>query len=142
MLRSLVLLTLPMTAIAADPTPQIRHEVQQLAERAGPGLLVVKVHADWCAGCRALGDIRQTLQPQLEGVSAEYLTFDVTGSEERARQQARALGIEPIFEHNRGRVGVVLVIDPATQTVLETFAAKDGAEHMRAGIRQLAARRG
>lgn len=137
MLRWIVLLTLPTAALAADPTPQIRASAGQAAPTAAPRLIVVQVHADWCAGCRRLGDLRAVLGPELADLPVQILRLDLTddASEARARVQARAAGVEAAFEDNRGRTGVVLLVDPTTGAVLSLFTALDGAEKVAAAVR-------
>ncbi len=131
-LPALMLMTL---GFAAEPTPAA--QIPSAASVQAPALYVVKMHADWCPGCRILGDLRETVAPHVEGLPVRFVTLDLTDrrSTERALVKARVMGLEEVWLRNQGRTGVVLLIEPGQDEVAEMFTARDSAEKIAEAIR-------
>ena len=103
--------------------------------QGGPDLYVVKVHADWCGSCKALAPILDEVRQAAADESVLFLTLDVTDAAltAQARLLSAALEIEEIFKANN-KTGLVLLVDPAENTLLELLTRKNSAAEMTARI--------
>ena len=104
--------------------------------QGGPNLYVVKVHADWCGSCKALAPILDEVRQAVAAESVLFLTLDVTDAAltAQARLLAAALDIEEIFKANN-KTGLVLLVDPEDDTLLEVLTRKNPAADMTARIK-------
>lgn len=78
-------------------------------------LYAVSFFADWCPVCKAIGPSVMQLQADLKGKPVEFVKFDFTNDETKAktRQLAKDLGLEKILEENNG-TGFVILVNPKT----------------------------
>ena len=102
----------------------------------GPALYVVKVHADWCGACTALIPVLDEVRTSVADKPVLFLELDVTDAKRtsQSRLLAAALGIEASFKANN-RTGLVLLIDPAKKSVVETLTRKNPADEMTGKIK-------
>ncbi|MFT4977641.1 MAG: hypothetical protein ACI8S6_003548, partial [Myxococcota bacterium] len=116
MKRALLMWALMVSAPRALADEAVAAAVEQGAE-----LWVVKVHADWCDGCRLLGDVEARLRPRLGDAAVRFILFDLTNRQTKGvtEAQARALGLDDVLARNQGRIGTVLLVDPQTREVVE-----------------------
>ncbi len=100
-----------------------------------PDLYVVKVHADWCGSCKALAPILDEVRGAVGEESVLFLKLDVTDAAltSQSRLLAAALDIEEIFKANN-KTGLVLLVDPAGNTLLEVLTGENSAAEMTAKI--------
>ena len=96
-----------------------------------PALYVVKVHADWCGSCKALTPVLEEVRESLADEPVLFLELDVTDEARtaQARLLTAALGIEDHLKANN-KTGLVLLIDPGDNALLETLTRKNSADEM------------
>lgn len=96
-----------------------------------PALYVVKVHADWCGSCKALAPVLEEVRESLVDEPVLFLELDVTDEARtaQARLLTAALGIEDHLKANN-KTGLVLLIDPGDNALLETLTRKNSADEM------------
>lgn len=90
-------------------------------QAAGPEVIAIKFHADWCGYCKAMGDIFDELQAKFDQEPVLYLTFDQTREHHTRQSQylVHALGLEDVWAEYGGKTGFVLLIDGQTGEVIE-----------------------
>jgi len=73
---------------------------------------VVKIHADWCASCRASESIWDRIKSDRQD-EASTVTLDVSDRVAYTESQAAAerLGISEFFQEYRTRTGTIAVLD-------------------------------
>jgi len=106
------------------------------ADDPGPRWLLTKVHADWCAGCRALGPVAPMVPEGARACGLRATTWDVTGTSQtrRSRSRAAALGLEEVFDTEHLRTGIVLLVDLRDHEVAARWTVKDGVDGIRTGV--------
>ncbi len=89
--------------------------------------VVVRIHADWCAACKATQATIDALT-QGYGDKITFVEFDVTNGKTAAAAQARAqeLGLAKFYDASKAATSTVAVIDPKDGKVYATFY-NDGA---------------
>jgi thiol-disulfide isomerase/thioredoxin len=104
--------------------------------QGAPALYVVKVHADWCGACTALAPVLNEVRTAVADKPVLFVELDVTDAARTAQSRllAAALGIEEHLKANN-RTGLVLLIDSANNTVVETLTRKNPAEEMTGKIK-------
>ena len=77
---------------------------------------VVKIHADWCASCKASKSTWAQVQSELS-TQATLVTLDVTDrvAFQESRLQAERLGISEFFQQYRSKTGTIAVLDCRTR---------------------------
>ena len=103
----------------------------QVDGEGSPALYVVKVHADWCGSCKALAPVLEEVRESLADEPVLFLELDVTDEARtaQARLLTAALGIEDHLKANN-KTGLVLLIDPGDNALLETLTRKNSADEM------------
>lgn len=103
----------------------------QVDGEGSPALYVVKVHADWCGSCKALSPVLEEVRESLADEPVLFLELDVTDEAHtaQARLLTAALGIEDHLKANN-KTGLVLLIDPGDNALLETLTRKNSADEM------------
>ena len=83
-----------------------------LAAAESPKLIVAKFHADWCASCKAMGEVEKDLENKFDGKSVLFVTFDRTNnsSSHQSELLASGLGLAEVYKANQG-TGFLLVLD-------------------------------
>lgn len=91
---------------------------------AGPDLLAVKFHADWCGSCKKMGTVFEDLRNKYDGRSVLFVTLDLTNGTTRTQAEylASALGFGQTFAENPG-TGYILLLDGASRTQLAKLTA-------------------
>ena len=90
--------------------------------------VVARIHADWCAACKAT-------EATLDGIKQAYagrvtfVQFDVTNGKtaEAAQKEAQELGLGKFYDSAKAATSTVAVIDPRDGKVFGTFY-NDGKE--------------
>lgn len=117
-------------ALLLMASPALAGTVQVDGE-GSPALYVVKVHADWCGSCKALTPVLEEVRESLADEPVLFLELDVTDEARtaQARLLTAALGIEDHLKANN-KTGLVLLINPGDNALLETLTRKNSADEM------------
>jgi thiol-disulfide isomerase/thioredoxin len=77
---------------------------------------VVKIHADWCASCKASEATWARVESDLGG-QATVVTLDVTDrvAFQESKLEAERLGISEFFQEFRSKTGTIAVLDCRTR---------------------------
>lgn len=108
-------------AAAEQPADAAAQDADAEEQAAGPEVIAIKFHADWCGYCKAMGDIFDELQAKFDQEPVLYLTFDQTREHHTRQSQylAHALGLEDVWAEYGGRTGFILLIDGQTGEVID-----------------------
>ena len=107
-----------------------------LHERAGAAELdLVLMRADWCAQCRVLGAKLDRVMPTLEGEPLKLVVADLTDIHHPAgRAVLEQEGLGALLESNRGRTGVLYLIDAETGEVYDRVYSRASDDEIRKDI--------
>jgi len=106
------------------------------AEVAGPTIIAVKFHADWCGYCKAMGDVYQEMQAKFDQQPVLWLTLDQTREHDRTQSQylARALNMNEIWAEHGGKTGFILLVNAETGQVVEKLTHEQTLKQMGAKL--------
>ncbi len=125
MTRFRIVLTLLLSLLAAS-------------SHAATKPMAVWFYADWCLNCKIIAPKIAVVQPEFES-RIDFVKLDVTNEERKAatREQAKKLGILPLYMGNKG-TGWLALVDAQGKQVgeLRHFMTED---EMRAELTKLAA---
>lgn len=107
---------------------------EEAAERAA--LIAVKFHADWCGSCKAMGSRFEDLRNKLDTEAVLFVTLDLTtqSSRKQAEYMTAALGLGGHWPTYGGKTGFILLIDPATNEVVEVLTKRHDLKQMVSAI--------
>jgi len=90
---------------------------------AGPKIIAVKFHADWCGYCKAMGDVYEEMQAKFDRQPVLWITLDQTREHDRTQAQylAHAMGMKDIWSEHGGKTGFILLVNAETGQVIETL---------------------
>lgn len=93
-------------------------------------LYALTFHADYCGACKKLKPEVMALQPKLEGKSVEWVKFDFTSNETKAKSKEKAaeLGMADIYKDNQATGFVLLVDAESKETVAKLTSRQTSAE--------------
>lgn len=114
---------IPALAVAQAPAAGTTSE--PVAEDSRP--LIVKVHADWCAKCKAIAPTWTRIEEELSE-DARVVVLDVTDENRaaEAKRLAGELGIAEFFAKFRAKTGTVAIFEPgASEPSKVLIAEKD-----------------
>ncbi len=108
------------------------------ASAAGPKIIAVKFHADWCGYCKAMGPVFEELQAKFDLQPALYVTFDQTREFDRKQSQylANAMGLNQVWAKHGGSTGFILLIDANTKEVVEKLSHEKNLKEMGAALQE------
>ncbi|MBI1390607.1 MAG: hypothetical protein GC154_19425 [bacterium] len=124
----------------AAPGLTVGAQQEESAEVANvkPAVIAVKLHADWCTKCQALGPILEDLTQRL-GKDSEALLVKVDLTNDATKRQSQllmsALGLSKVYSENSGKTGVLLLIDSKSGNVTKTLTSEMTAAQMEQAIR-------
>ena len=112
-------LLLPLSAQAGQEAP------------AGPEILAVKFHADWCGSCKKMGTVFEDLRQKYDGQPVLFVTLDRTNVSTRAQAElmASALDFGSLYAENSG-TGFILLLDGKDRKPLAKLTADQGIKAM------------
>ncbi|MEM1107187.1 MAG: thioredoxin domain-containing protein [Planctomycetota bacterium] len=86
---------------------------------AGPDLVVLKFHADWCGSCKAMGETFTDLKTKLDSAPILFVELDQTTSagREQAGYLVNAMGGEKLWGEFGGKTGFILIVNPKDMSV-------------------------
>lgn len=106
----------------------------EATEAAESRPLIVKVHADWCAKCKAIAPTWTRIEEELAD-EARVVVLDVTDEKRatEAKRLADELGIGEFFAQFRARTGIVAIFEPGNPEPSKVLVAeKDFAAYQEA----------
>lgn len=92
------------------------------SDEARPNLVAVGVFADWCGRCPMIEPLFAELADKYSNQPILFISLDITDEKKqrRARQAARSLGIEWIYDRKL-ESGMIKILDRERHTVLATL---------------------
>lgn len=103
-----------------------------------PALIVVKVHADWCATCKKMGPILEDLTQRLGGdTKTLFVKVDLTNdaTKRQSRLLMNALDLSKVYHEHTKKTGVLLLVDPKDAKVVNILTSEMTAVQMEQAIR-------
>lgn len=102
------------------------------AKQAGPELVVVKFHADWCGSCKAMGDTFGDLTSKLDSEPVLFVELDqtTTAGREQSGYLMQAMGGGTVWDEFGGKTGFILIINPADMSVVGKLTKDMGFKDM------------
>lgn len=102
--------------------------------------LIVKVHADWCAKCRAIAPTWTRIEEELAD-EARVVVLDVTDEKRaaEAKRLAENLGIGEFFARFRARTGTVAIFEPGNPEPSKVLIAEKDFAAYREALGEVAA---
>ena len=117
------------TQTATDDTTAL-HEQAQNAE-----IVLVLMRADWCAQCRVLGNKLDEVMPGLEDEPVKLVVADLTDIHNPAGKAVlEAEGLGKLYESNRGKTGILYLIDAETGEIYDRVYSRSTVEQIRKDI--------
>ncbi len=100
-------------------------------------VIAAMFYSNWCGACQILDPRIEAVKPDFSGRSVDFVKFDFSYALVRGKslkEQAAQKGVPNIYAKNKGRTGFMLLIDPATETVLEIITLRDSKEAIAAKL--------
>ncbi|HKY60577.1 MAG TPA: thioredoxin domain-containing protein [Gemmatimonadota bacterium] len=119
----------PALAFAQAPADGAAAATTAAEEDSRP--LIVKVHADWCAKCKAIAPTWTRIENEFAD-EARVVVLDVTDEKRatEAKRLAGELGIAEFFAEFRAKTGTVAIFEPgASEPARVLVAEKDFAAY-------------
>lgn len=94
-------------------------------------LYALNFHADYCGACKKLKPNVMELQTRTEGESVEWVKFDFTSAESKAKSEklATELGVADLYQENQA-TGFVLLVDADTKEKVGQLTSKQSSDEM------------
>lgn len=129
----------PSLALAQAPTAGTTSKTAAETEDSRP--LIVKVHADWCAKCKAIAPTWTRIEEDLAD-EARVVVLDVTDEKRAAdaKRLAAELGIAEFFAKFRAKTGTVAIFEPGASEPSTVLVAEKDFGPYREALLEIAAR--
>ena len=94
-------------------------------------LYALTFHADYCGACKKLKPNVMELQTKTEGDAVEWVKFDFTSAESKAKSEklASELGVADIYKKNQA-TGFVLLVDAETKEKVGKLTSRQSSDEM------------
>ncbi len=94
-------------------------------------LYALTFHADYCGACKKLKPNVMELQTKAEGDAVEWVNFDFTSAETKAKSEklASELGVADIYKENQS-TGFVLLVDADTKEKVGKLTSRQSSDEM------------
>lgn len=94
-------------------------------------LYALTFHADYCGACKKLKPNVMELQTKTEGDAVEWVKFDFTSAESKAKSEklASELGVADIYKDNQS-TGFVLLVDADTKEKVGKLTSRQSSDEM------------
>ena len=94
-------------------------------------LYALTFHADYCGACKKLKPNVMELQTRTEGQPVEWVKFDFTSEESKAKSKelATELGVADLYKENQA-TGFVLLVDADTKEKVGKLTSNQSREEM------------
>lgn len=131
-------LLVPALALAQAPAAATTSETAAEAQDSRP--LIVKVHADWCAKCKAIAPTWTRIEAELAD-EARVVVLDVTDEKRaaEAKRLAAELGIGEFFAQFRAKTGTVAIFEPGNPEPSKVLVAEKDFAAYQAALGEVAA---
>ncbi len=94
-------------------------------------------YSNWCGACQILDPRIEAVKPDFLNRAVDFVKFDFSYALVRGKalkELASEKGVPNIYAKNKGRTGFMLLIDPATESVLEIITLRDSKEAIAAKL--------
>lgn len=131
-----VLVAAGLIALSLPTTTQAEEEAPPAAD--SPKVIAIKLHADWCGSCKAMGPVFTDLANKFDTAPALFVTFDMTTQSQRkqAEYHAAALGVGDLWPAYGKKTGLILLIDTQDRKVVGTLNKTHDIKQMGAALKQ------
>ena len=94
-------------------------------------LYALTFHADYCGACKKLKPNVMELQTKTERESVEWVKFDFTSAESKAKSEelATELGVADLYQENQA-TGFVLLVDADTKEKVGKLTSRQSSDEM------------
>ncbi len=102
-------------------------------------VIAAMFYSNWCGACQILDPRIEAVKPAFAGHNVDFVKFDFSYALVRGKAikaLAEEKGIANIYAKNKGRTGFMLLIDPATQTVMDIVTIRDSKEAIAAKLQR------
>jgi thiol-disulfide isomerase/thioredoxin len=101
-------------------------------------LYALTFHADYCGACKKLKPNVMELQTKTEGESVEWVKFDFTSAESKAKSEelASELGVDDHYKENQA-TGFVLLVDADSKEKVGKLTSKQSSDEMYQAIKNV-----
>ncbi|PHS29567.1 MAG: hypothetical protein COA85_00300 [Robiginitomaculum sp.] len=102
-------------------------------------VIAAMFYSNWCGACQILEPRLEAIRPAFSGHNVDFVTFDFSYALVRGKaikDLAEEKGIANIYAKNKGRTGFMLLIDPATETVMDIITIRDSKEAIAAKLQR------
>ncbi len=115
------LMLVGLVALSGATATQPNDEKPPTAE--APKVIALKLHADWCGSCKAMGPVFTDLANKFDTEPVLFVTLDMTTQSQRkqAEYHAAALGIGDLWPTYGKKTGLILLIDAQSRKVVGTL---------------------
>ncbi|PHS27644.1 MAG: hypothetical protein COA84_03820 [Robiginitomaculum sp.] len=100
-------------------------------------VIAAMFYSNWCGACQILDPKIEAVKPNFSGHKVDFVKFDFSYALVRGKalkDLAAEKGVPNIYAKNKGRTGFMLLIDPATETVLDIITMRDNKEAIAAKL--------
>ncbi len=107
---------------AAENTP-----VLAAASQEQP-VIAAMFYSNWCGACQILDPKIEAVKPDFAGHKVDFVKFDFSYALMRGKalqKLADEKGLDDIYTKNKGRTGFMLLIDPASEQILDIITMRD-----------------
>ncbi len=132
--------------LAASPLLRSLFNTAQASSIASPTVtaeeqpvIAAMFYSNWCGACQILDPRIEAVKPAFAGHNVDFVKFDFSYALVRGKAikaLAEEKGIANIYAKNKGRTGFMLLIDPATQTVMDIVTIRDSKEAIAAKLQR------
>jgi len=102
-------------------------------------VIAAMFYSNWCGACQILDPRIEAVKPEFSGHKVDFVKFDFSYALVRGKAiktLAEEKGIANIYAKNKGRTGFMLLIDPATETVMDIVTIRDSKEAIAAKLQR------
>ncbi|HLO41747.1 MAG TPA: thioredoxin family protein [Phycisphaerales bacterium] len=121
-----------------NPEPTRIERPERIAK--GAKVIAVKLHADWCAKCKAMGSVFEDLEKKFDGDPVLFVKMDLsdTRGSSQAEYLAAAMGIAKSWGAlGAGEVtGEIVLIDGGTKRIVDRIGSEAGWEKAQEQLRK------
>lgn len=100
-----------------------------------PNLVAAMFYSAWCSSCAVLEPRLRRIVPEFTGRAVEFAKFDFSlGQPKSLETKAKALGVDHVYDANKGATGFMALIDRRSQTVISVVTLRQSDADIRRSI--------